>query len=469
MLTSELPGSAPADFDDGVDSIVDSVITEWTIAPSAISSATQLISSGPNANVTSREIMRSQRPGIIHTLVDMAFGTDETLYITSGDGGGNAFPNTEGNAFNQDRWTNALDPRNVFGSILRIDPLAIPNDNRPTGGVNGQYRIPSDNFGLTDGNPDTHAETFAYGFRSPYRINVDAITGKVYVGDVGESDREEIDIVTNGGNYGWGAYEGTSVERANLVSSATGAIPPLFELYHNVGGQSEATNIVGGFVYRGTAIPQLHGKYIFADTGEDNGGQPTNQVDLYYGDPTSTNASSRDDLFRLQIELPDGVNLPDRIWSIAEDEVGELYLLVGPDRLDLFQRTAEETDGGIWKLTAPLFVLNGIAGDVNQDGFVNGNGLGPVSSDDVSAFIAGYATTGHQSAYDKFTHGDMNFDGATDIRDWYILVQNYADAGGLDLSALLNAPVVPEPCSLTSTLMGFAILIAGFDRRRRSR
>jgi hypothetical protein len=226
---------------------------------------------------------------------------------------------------------------------------------------------------------------------------------------------------------------------------------------------------VGGFVYRGAAIPQLQGKYIFADTGEDTGGQPTNQVDLYYGNPTSTNASSRDDLFRLQIELPDGVSLPDRIWSIAQDEVGELYLLVGPDRFDLFQRTAGETDGGIWKLTAPLFVLNGIAGDVNQDGFVNGNGLGPISSDDVSAFIAGYATIGRQSAYSKYTHGDMNFDGATDIRDWYILVHNYPSATGLDLASLLNQPVVPEPCSLTSALSGIALLFACSDRRRRSR
>ena len=146
VLTSELPGSAPADFDDGVNSIVDSVITEWTVAPAAISSATQLIKTGPNANVTSREIMRSQRPGIIHTLADIAFGNDEALYITSGDGGGNAFPNTEGNAFNQDRWTNALDPRNIFGSILRIDPLELPNDARPTGGVNDQYRVPIRQF-----------------------------------------------------------------------------------------------------------------------------------------------------------------------------------------------------------------------------------------------------------------------------------------------------------------------------------
>jgi hypothetical protein len=204
-ITSELPNVIPTDFDDGTNSIVDSVLTEWTVSPSAVASATQLSFGGANANVTSREILRSARPGIIHTLVDMAFGPDETLYLTSGDGGGNAFPNTSGAAFNQDRWTNALDPRNLFGSILRIDPLDLPNDTRPRGGVHQQYRVPTDNIGFIDASADTPIETYAYGFRSPYRINVDRQSGQVFVGDVGESDREEINRVINGGNYGWGA------------------------------------------------------------------------------------------------------------------------------------------------------------------------------------------------------------------------------------------------------------------------
>lgn len=462
-ITSELPDVVPADFDDGTNSVVDSVVTEWTVAPFAVAGATQLTLTGPGANVTQREIMRSARPGIIHTLVDMAFGTDETLYLASGDGGGNAFPNTNGSAFNQDRHTNALDPRNVFGSILRIDPLDLPNDTRPLGGRNNQYRIPTDNYGLNADDPNIHEETFAYGFRSPYRISVDPYDGKIYVGDVGESDREEINVLSNGGNFGWGAYEGTTIERSDLLPRATNAISPLFELYHNLGGQSESTNIVGGFVYRGSAIPQLQGKYVFADTGEENGGQPTNVVDLFYGDPLSTNASSRDDLFRLQIELPDGVSLPDRIWSMSEDQDGELYLLVGPDRLDLFQRSPGETDGGIWKLTAPRFVLNGIAGDVNQDGVVNGNGLGSVESDDITAFISGYGTRGHASAYLQFTHGDMNFDGATNILDWYILARHHQQAAGMNLASLLDHSKVPEPAVPALVLTG---LVAAVLNRR---
>jgi hypothetical protein len=459
-ITSELPDVVPADFDDGTESVVDSVVTEWIVAPSSVSSSTQL---QLGVNVAKREVMRAARPGIIHTLVDMTFGADELLYITSGDGGGNAFPNTNGSAFGKDRWTNAQDPSNIFGSVLRIDPLSVPGDARPTGGLLGQYRIPTDNFGVTDGNADTLAETFAYGFRSPYRINVDALTGDVYVGDVGESQREEVNRVSNGGNYGWGAYEGTRIERANLVAGAAGAVKPLFELYHNLGGQSEATNVIGGFVYRGSAIPGLTGKYIFADVGEDNGGQPTNVVELYYGDPTSSDANSRDDLFRLDIELPEGVALPDRLWSLAEDEVGELYLLVGPDRLDLFDRQPGETDGGIWKLLPPVNALNGIDGDVNQDGFVNGNGQGPAAADDVSAFVAGWLSRGWTTNRDRYRHGDMNFDGVTDLRDWYVLANNYPAAAQLDVEALVHR--VPEPAAWLMAVLA----IGGGVRRQRVR
>jgi hypothetical protein len=83
---------------------MDSVVTEWTVAPTAINSATQL---RLGTNLTKREILRSARPGIIHTLLDITFTNDEYLLIPSGDGGGNAFPNTSGSAFGQDRFTNA--------------------------------------------------------------------------------------------------------------------------------------------------------------------------------------------------------------------------------------------------------------------------------------------------------------------------------------------------------------------------
>jgi glucose/arabinose dehydrogenase len=457
-VTSERPENLPSDFDDGVNSIVDSVLHEWTIAPAAITSATQLTLAGPEQNVTRREVLRSQRPGIIHTLVDMAFTPDEYLILTSGDGGGNAFPNTSGEAFNQDPPTNAQDPRNIFGSILRIDPLAVPNDTRPTGGRLNQYYIHPNNFGFTDGNPDTHAETFAYGFRSPYRINVDEVTARIFIGDVGQGSREEINIVQNGGNYGWGAYEGTRLNRANLVPE-TGEPPaqgPLFELYHNLNGQSESVNVVGGFVYRGTAIPALQGMYVFADTGENEFTQPTNVLDMYYGDPNSSNASTRDELFQLQLELPPGVSLPDRIWSIAEDEAGELYILVGPRRDDVFNLSPGETDGAIYKLVASSVVPNGIVGDVNQDGFVD--------ADDILSMKVGWYTAGHLTPLDQYTHGDLNFDGITDLRDMYILHEALLSAGGAGADAAGSN--VPEPSALAVSLLALLNVFAELRRRR---
>jgi glucose/arabinose dehydrogenase len=451
-LTAEMPNIFPADFDDGVDSVMDSVVTEWTVAPTAISSATQLSLGG---NVTKREILRSARPGIIHTLIDIAFTNDGYLIVPSGDGGGNAFPNTSGSAFGQDRFTNAQDPTNIMGSVLKIDPLALPGDTRPTGGRIGQYRIDPTNWGATDGDPNTPAETLAYGVRSPYRVTVDRQTNQIYLGDVGEDSREEINRIVNGGNYGWGAYEGSVLVRPAIAPGAGEPphTPPLFELYHNLSGQSESVNVVGGFVYRGSAIPALQGKYIFADTGESEFTQPTNRVELYYADPNTTATSTRDNLFQLQIELPPGVTMPDRIWSVAEGADGELYLLAGPSRGDLFNVTAGETDGSIYKLIAPTALPNGIAGDINQDGFVN--------SLDIAALKAGWYTTGHATAYLRYTHGDLNLDGITDIRDMYLLHKALIGAGaGSDAASLFGS--VPEPSTLP-----IALVIALLWQRRR--
>src|SRR5690606_24209577 len=135
-LTSELPDNSPPDFDDGnPSSVVDSVVHEWTVNPANLGDTSLMWTEGGSASdtVVRREILRSGRPGIIHTLVDMAFDAHDNLILTSGDGGGNAFPNTDGGAFNADRFTNAQNPQNIFGSILRIDPLSTgPGEDRAT-------------------------------------------------------------------------------------------------------------------------------------------------------------------------------------------------------------------------------------------------------------------------------------------------------------------------------------------------
>lgn len=474
-VTSERSGTGvPADFSlnlsQGGNYVVDSVVNEWTISPSALSSATQLAytpdTESPSDTVQVREILRSQRPGIIHTLADMAFDNDENLLITSGDGGGNAFPNTDGSANGQGRSANSQDPRNIFGTILRIDPLDLPGgDTRATGGVNGQYRIPSDNAFAIDSDPFTQPEFFAYGFRSPYRMSVDGQTGDIYIGDVGEGSREEINRVLNGGNYGWGAYEGTRVNNADLAADAVDTINPLYELFHNLNGQSEAVNVVGGFVYRGNAIPELQGMYVFADTGEDEFTQSSNVLDLYYGDPTTSDLSSRDDFFRLQLELPDG--LPDRIWSLAEDESGELLALIGPQRDDLFTISDGETDGSVWRILPPEFpVLNGIIGDINQDGVVNGDGFGLPGEDDVAALVAGWLSSGFDNPYEQVINGDIDMNGVTDLADWILLKANHENSDGLSLATLLHTSV-PEPSAAVIAAFLAVVCLVGYDRKLR--
>jgi hypothetical protein len=211
---------------------------------------------------------------------------------------------------------------------------------------------------------------------------------------------------------------------------------------------------VGGFVYRGSQIPALQGKYVFADTGENEFTQPTNVVELYYGNPATGGISTRDDLFKLQIELPIGLNMPDRIWSIAEDAVGELYLLVGPSRGDLFVVGPGETDGGIYKLVVPTGAPNNLAGDINQDGMVDQN--------DVLALKAGWYTTGHATPFLQYTHGDLNFDGITNLLDLYLLHDALLAAGQSSGVEELSGQV-PEPTGIALVIFGW---LGCFYRRR---
>lgn len=102
-------------------------------------------------------------------------------------------------------------------------------------------------------------EIFASGFRNPWRMNFDRATGRLYVGDVGQSAREEIDLVAIGGNYGWDCMEG-DIPHATTASCSANFVPP--EVVHD---RSEAQAITGGAVYRGTAIPDFHGFYVYTD------------------------------------------------------------------------------------------------------------------------------------------------------------------------------------------------------------
>ena len=170
----------------------------------------------------------------------VAFGPDGRLYIGMGDGGSGGDPQGNG----QKRST-------LLGKILR---LAIS--------ASGQVTVPSDNPFV--GQSGTRAEIWSLGVRNPWRFSFDRTTGDLYIGDVGQGDREEIDAVTpaagKGANFGWNTMEGKTCFGASSCNQQ-GLVLPVLDYPHSEG----ACSVTGGYVYRGTAIAGLAGTYFYAD------------------------------------------------------------------------------------------------------------------------------------------------------------------------------------------------------------
>jgi hypothetical protein len=176
----------------------------------------------------------------------LSFGPDNFLYIGTGDGGSSNDPPN-----------NAQNRNLLLGKILRIDV------DRPAGGL--RYSSPPDNPFVGVAGRD---EIFAFGFRNPWRFSVDRLTGRLWVGDVGQGAREEVDSpIVNGGNYGWRVYEGTRCTGNDpSLCTPSNYIMPLFEYSHASGRCS----LTGGYVYRGTLGAVASGTYVYGDfcTGE---------------------------------------------------------------------------------------------------------------------------------------------------------------------------------------------------------
>lgn len=245
-----------------------SVVREWTAVDPAAS-----IFSGK-----SREILRVEQPYKDHNMGQLAFNprakpgdTDHgLLFIAMADGGSDSFPPS-----NTDPLDNGQDLNTPLGKILRIDPFGHNS-------ANGQYGIPDDNPFANDGNSGTLGEIWAYGFRNPHRFSWDSGgEGKMLIVDIGQAHVEEINLGIKGANYGWGEREGTWVvdeknEKLLFELPANdgdyGFTYPVAQYDHDkptgvTGFYGVA--IAGGFVYRGTAIPELVGQYVFADFGRD--------------------------------------------------------------------------------------------------------------------------------------------------------------------------------------------------------
>jgi len=185
-------------------------------------------------------ILAQTQPFSNHNGGMLAFGHDGYLYIGLGDGGSGGDP--QGNGQDLGTW---------LGKLLRVDvdggsPYAVPPTNPFAGSATARPEI------------------WAYGLRNPWRFSFDRATGDLWIADVGQGSREEIDVQSagsaGGANYGWNVMEGTQCYQAGCTPPA-GAVPPVLDYTHDDGSCS----ITGGYVYRGGAIPALQGAYLYAD------------------------------------------------------------------------------------------------------------------------------------------------------------------------------------------------------------
>lgn len=225
-------------------------------------------------------IFKLQQPFANHNGGHIEFGPDAYLYISLGDGGSANDPLGAG----QNR-------RLLLGSIIRIDvhgaqPYAIPPDNPFVGEAAALDEI------------------WAYGLRNVWRFSFDRATGDMYLADVGQNRLEEVNFQRSdsagGENYGWNVWEGSNLFAGG---QASGHVPPVFEYAHSLG-----CSVTGGYVYRGSAIPQLQAVYLLGD-------YCTGRVWGLYRDA---------DMNWQSLEL---ANTGWAISSFGEDEAGEIYVL----------------------------------------------------------------------------------------------------------------------------------------------
>ena len=191
-----------------------------------------------------REIFRNPH---VHNSGTITFGPDGYLYGSIGTppNGTQSLLTAQNNA-------------DILGTIYRIDPLApgsTPGSTNPIS-ANGKYRIPEDNPFVDD--PLALGEIYAYGLRNAYRFSIDPVSGLLFGGEVGESFREEVNVIPKGGNMGWPYREGDSLDGPLLLPPPP-TVPPLAQYSHDDGAA-----IVGGYVYHGS-IAALQNKYIFGD------------------------------------------------------------------------------------------------------------------------------------------------------------------------------------------------------------
>jgi glucose/arabinose dehydrogenase len=251
---------------------------------------------------------------------ELVFGPDGFLYRGLGDGGAGGDPFGSGQ-----------NTATLLAKMLRLDVNSRATFGRGKQKHELQYGFPSDNPFVNEpdaGGSGARKEIFAYGLRNPWRFSFDRQTGDLWVGDVGQDLWEEIDLVTNGGNYGWNVREGAHHFKPGPVGAKY--VDPVMEYPHNPKLLPESMFpdhgiglcVIGGYVYRGKQFPSLNGIYIYGDYS----------LGTIWGFRYDSGAGK----VTVQGKL---LQQPNNITSFAEDNDGELYALM--------------QDGKILQITTP--------------------------------------------------------------------------------------------------------------------
>lgn len=298
-------------------------------------------------------LLQVPQPASNHNGGMLAFGPDDMLYMTLGDGGGAG-----------DQFGNGQDRTTLLGCILRIDPhsgtnYGIPADN-PFKGVGGGVR----------------EEIWAYGLRNPWRFSFDRQTGELWLGDVGQGAREEIDIITKGGNYGWPIFEGMADFDNPTHLPRSSCVDPIIDHMRN-----DARSITGGYVYRGSRLSELRGSYLYGDfaTGKvwalvRSGGTVQSSREL-------TNVSS--------------------ISSFGEDQAGEVYILsYGSGTIWTLDRGQGSGSGSFPTLLSETGIFTDTQNLVTAPGLVEYTVRSPLWSDDAIKRRWIYLPMGQQIDFD---------------------------------------------------------------------
>ena len=310
----------------------------------------------PNSELT---MIQVRMYGSTHRGGGMVFGDDGFLYLTTGEQTGyaraqNLENNIDGGVLRIDV---DMDASKSHAPIRKMQDASIYDDE--FSGVG--YYIPNDNpFLSPDGS--TYEEYFTIGHRNPYRMTKDRATGTLYIGEVGESNHEEINVVQSGANYGWPVFEGNDpgpvgAEGCTTLYNDMVDTKPLVSF-----PRQDANSLIGGYVYNGTEVPSLIGKYVCADFGV---GEEIWSIDTTTGNYSLLTQFS-----------------PTDIISFGEDHNGELYLLSYGDGVSLYRITEPQIDSSeIPTLLSETGIFSDVINLIPSDGVLPYDMVEPFWSD----------------------------------------------------------------------------------------